>query len=125
ARRKIALADLRNEPWILCPPQQAPGFCTHVATACATAGFVPQVAQHAVQMSTILGLVAGHLGVCVVPASLVKRRADLAFRPLTGPGTPINYDLGAVWRGDGLQPALMAFLETIRTVMRHRPVRTN
>jgi DNA-binding transcriptional LysR family regulator len=62
--------------------------------ACAQAGFAPVVAQEAVQMETIVGLVAGGLGVSLVPPSLARAgRGGVSFRAPVGRGSPINYDL--------------------------------
>lgn len=122
ALRQVALADMRNEPWILSPPLQAPGFYSLVATACGKAGFAPRVTQHAVQMDTILGLIAGGLGVGLVPGRLVQARDGIVFRKVKGPGTPIRYEIGAAWRQDDANPALPAFLTTARMIMgRRRP----
>jgi hypothetical protein len=36
---------------------------------------------------------------------------------VTGPGSPIRYELGAAWRRMAAQPVLLAFLKTVRAVM--------
>jgi len=54
----LTLAALANEPWILFPASEGPGLYSTIHRACAKAGFVPQVAQRAIQMETIVGLVA-------------------------------------------------------------------
>ena len=117
-QRRIALADLASEPWILSSAHQAPGFNARVTTACAQAGFVPQITQHAVQMGTTLGLVAVNLGVALVPGLLIKPRAGVVYRAVKGSGTPIRYEVSAAWRHGEMQPALAAFLATTREVMR-------
>ncbi|OPD95161.1 hypothetical protein AO986_24200, partial [Pseudomonas aeruginosa] len=50
-----------------------------IVAACAAAGFVPEVVQEARQMQTIAGLVAGGIGVALVPSLL---------QPLRPPGSP-------------------------------------
>jgi DNA-binding transcriptional LysR family regulator len=125
----IRLADMRGEPWVLSPPLQAPGFYSRIATACGKAGFAPHIVQQAVQMDTILGLIAGGLGVCLVPGLLVYPREGIVFRKVAGPGTPIHYQIATVWRQDDTNPSLAAFLETLRAIMRqwrprHLPRRT-
>jgi DNA-binding transcriptional LysR family regulator len=45
-------------------------FYEQIITICQQAGFRPQVAQEAVQMQTIVGLVAAGLGIAIVPGSM-------------------------------------------------------
>jgi len=118
--KTIRLADMRDEPWILSPPLQAPGFYSRIATACGKAGFSPRVIQQAVQMDTILGLIAGGLGVCLVPGLLVYQREGIVFRQVKGPGTPVRYQIAAAWRRNDTNPALAAFRQTTHSIMRQR-----
>lgn len=75
------------------------------------AGFTPQVAQRAVQMETIVGLVAAGLGVALVPELLKDAGWKGAlFRDLKGPGTPVLYEVALAWRRDDKSPALNALL---------------
>ena len=119
----IRLVDMRDEPWILSPPLQAPGYYSRIATACGKAGFAPRVIQQAVQMDTILGLIAGGLGVCLVPGRLVHPREGVVFRKVKGPGTPVPYQIAAVWRQNNTNPSLAAFLETLHAIARRRMAR--
>jgi len=114
----IPLAALESEPWILCPLHQAPGFCGRIIKACAKAGFAPNIAQRAVQMDTILGLIAGNLGVGLVPSMAAKPRKGVIFREVTGAGTPIVYEIAAAWRRGESKPALRAFFQIARAIMR-------
>jgi DNA-binding transcriptional LysR family regulator len=117
ALKVIRLGDMRDEPWVLSPPLQAPGFYSRIATACGKAGFAPRVVQQAVQMDTILGLIAGGLGVCLVPGRLVYPREGVVFRKVKGPGTPVPYQIAAVWRQNDSNPSRAAFLATLRAIM--------
>jgi DNA-binding transcriptional LysR family regulator len=107
----LRLAALGPEPWVLFPASDGPGLHATILAACAASGFTPQVAQRAVQMDTILGLVAAGLGVALVP-NLYREvgRAGVVFRPLAGPGTPVPYTLALAWRSADRSPALAAFL---------------
>jgi DNA-binding transcriptional LysR family regulator len=90
----VKLAELAQEPWILFPRSQGPGLYDRIVSACRRAGFVPRVAQEAIQMETISGLVAGAMGVALVSPSLAAvGRAGVVFRPLTGTATPVSYEL--------------------------------
>ena len=123
ALKVIRLADMRDEPWVLSPPLQAPGFYSRIATACGKAGFAPRVIQQAVQMDTILGLIAGGLGVCLVPGRLVRPREGVVFRKVKGPGTPVPYQIAGVWRQNDANPSRAAFLATLRATLR-QPARS-
>jgi DNA-binding transcriptional LysR family regulator len=98
SRTKLGLADLARDPWILFPPALGPGLHRRVVSACARAGFAPTVVQRAVQMDTIVSLVAAGLGVSVVPPALGEAgRPGVRFQPLQGRGTPIRYELGLAY----------------------------
>lgn len=105
--KPLALTSLAREPWILFPASEGPGLHDTIEKACMAAGFTPQVAQRAVQMETIVGLVAAGLGVALVP-ELFKDVGwrGVAFRTLKGPGTPVPYEVALAWRRDDNAPAL-------------------
>jgi DNA-binding transcriptional LysR family regulator len=95
----LALRQLGQEPWILFPKHHGPGLYDTIVRSCALAGFSPRVVQQARQMHTIVGLVAGGLGVAVVPRIFAVRPSrDIAFRSLTGKGTPISYHVALAYR---------------------------
>ncbi|MBS0519809.1 MAG: LysR family transcriptional regulator [Proteobacteria bacterium] len=109
--RPLALSALAREPWILFPSHEGPGLHGSILAACAEAGFAPQVAQRAVQMETILGLVAAELGVALVPDLFRATGWDrVVFRPLRGPGAPVDYRVALAWRRNDPAAALSAFL---------------
>ena len=109
--RPLPLAALAREPWILFPAHEGPGLHAMILAACAEAGFTPQVAQRAVQMETILGLVAAELGVALVPDLFRTSGWErVVFRALRGPGAPIDYYLALAWRKGDASAALAAFL---------------
>lgn len=70
SRRSVPLAELAGEGFVVFPRQQVSQLYDHIAGLCHAAGFDLEVAQEAVQFTTILGLVAGNAGVAVVPAPL-------------------------------------------------------
>ena len=84
--------------------------------ACAEAGFVPKIAQHAVQLDTILGLIAGGLGICLVPSALAKPPKGVVFHDVLALAR-LWLELSAAWRRDDDQPIVAAFLQTTRLVM--------
>lgn len=95
----LALGDLAAEPWLLFPHRFGPGMHNRILKACALAGFIPRVVQEVRLMQTIIGLVAGGVGVAVVPRQLMLARPHgVVFRELAGLGTPIPYDLALAYQ---------------------------
>ncbi len=109
-RREIPLGAMAGEPFVLVPRRLGPGFYDEIIRLCASAGFTPKVVQEARAMQTIISLVAGGMGVSLVPASLRNlQRTGVVYRPLKAPTT----DLAAMWREHDDSPALRAFLESV------------
>lgn len=112
-RTEVSLAEAADEPFIL-PTRHGsmPGLYTIVTEACERAGFTPHVVQREVWlMQTIVGLVAGGIGVAVVPASVRKLpRAGTAFLPLID--VPEKAGMAMAWRDNGTEtPVLRSFLD--------------
>jgi len=113
SHKKVRLADLADEPWILFPPSLGPGLHRRIVTACARAGFTPGVVQQAVQMDTIVSLVAAGLGVSLVPPALAEAgRRGVRFIEIQGRGTPVRYELGLAYARRS--PLVDAFVATAR-----------
>ncbi len=82
-KRDVALADLRDEPFVMTDPSG--GFVLRDLTlqVCREAGFRPNVVQEAADSHTVLSLVAAGLGLTIVPESaLATLPADVAYVPL-------------------------------------------
>ncbi|MBS0466130.1 MAG: LysR family transcriptional regulator [Proteobacteria bacterium] len=62
----IALHEAAHEPFIMYPRAKVPGLAALAMMRCQFSGFVPQVAQEAMQVQTIMSLVASGLGVGLV-----------------------------------------------------------
>jgi DNA-binding transcriptional LysR family regulator len=109
----LALAALADQSWIIFPASEGPGLHSTILRACAEAGFTPHIAQRAVQMETIIGLVAAGLGVALVPSLFSQTsREGVVFRELTGAGSPVPYEVALAWRTGNRLPALEAFVRT-------------
>ena len=63
----IALKALADEPFIMHPHADVPNLQAVAMLLCQQAGFVPRIAQEAVQVQTIVSLVESGLGVALVP----------------------------------------------------------
>lgn len=111
----LTLAALANEAWVLFPSGEGPGLYGTILRSCAEAGFSPRVGQRAVQMETIIGLVAAGLGVSVVPKLFRSFPRDgVVYRDIQGGGTPITYRVGLAWQSGPTSAHLSAFLDCMR-----------
>jgi DNA-binding transcriptional LysR family regulator len=85
----LPVRTLRREPFVLFPRALAPGLYDKIIAYLEKAGFSPSIGQQARQMQTIIGLVAGGLGVSIVPACMQNlRRPDVVYKKLA-PRTPL------------------------------------
>jgi DNA-binding transcriptional LysR family regulator len=108
-RRRTALRSLAQEPFIQFPRELAPGLYDLAIAACQKAGFTPHLAQEAIQMQTILGLVAAGLGVALVPQCMSKlQRPDVRYLALDARGFQV--ETVALWQTENRAPALAALV---------------
>ncbi|WP_263975289.1 LysR family substrate-binding domain-containing protein [Leptolyngbya sp. 7M] len=95
------------------PPQGSP---PQIISLCQQAGFSPNVVQEAMQMQTIVSLVAGGIGISIVPVSLENmQRAGVVYKPLAEP-TPCA-EIAVAWRQNDHSPSIQRFLEIVNQVM--------
>lgn len=111
AKPQVAMHELADEPFILPPQHREPGCHAQIMEACRRAGFLPKATQKDVWlMQTIVGLVAGGIGVALVPASLRNlRRTGVAYKEIKDPSLMV--EMGVVWRRDDASAVLRAFLK--------------
>ena len=113
---QVAMSQLAEEPFILPPQHQVPACYGHIMEACRRAGFFPKAVQKDVWlMQTIVDLVAGGLGVALVPASLKNlRRTGVTYKEIKD--LSITVEIGVVWRRDDPSAVLQAFLEVVEEI---------
>src|SRR5580692_687573 len=108
-RKKIRLADLANERFILFHRQGAPGVFDTIVGACRAQGFSPRVENEPNSMQTILSLVEAEEGVAIVPASFSNLRSNGVQFALLVPD--LYLDLIVAWRPGEPSVVLRTFLE--------------
>ena len=115
-RRKVGVASLAREPFIVFPREQIPSVYDQIVTLCRASGFNPDIAQEAQSWQMIAALVGVGLGVAIVPAS-VKRYGIAGVRcvPLT-PTTTMPTAL--YWRRDVANIAAHHLISTTRDLFR-------
>jgi DNA-binding transcriptional LysR family regulator len=109
----VPLSALADELFILFPAKMGLIFYEQIINFCQQAGFRPKVSQEAIQMQTIVSLVAAGLGIAFVPASLQNfHRSGVIYRPLQEQ-TP-KTGLYLAWRQHDSSPVIKAFLDLAR-----------
>ena len=79
--RALQLADVLKEPLVLFPRRIVPSLHDAITALYHAGGRVPEIAQEAIQMQTIVNLVSGGIGVAWVPGSVMQfRRAGVVYR---------------------------------------------
>lgn len=109
-RRRVAVAALRDEAFVLPARHGRPGLHGRIMEVCGKAGFTPRPVQDDVWMiQTIVGLVAAGAGIALVPESTrALPRAGVHYLDVTPAGETI--ELVAAWRPGNAAPATLAFL---------------
>lgn len=99
-RRAVRLQDLHEQNMILVRRPGAPGLYAQLLHKCAQADVRPRVVEEVERMTTSLSLVAGGVGLSVVPASMQRAPANaVTYRPLAA-SAGLNAPLTLVYRGD-------------------------
>ncbi len=113
-RAQVELRELSTEPFILFPRSLAPGLYDPIVSLCQQAGFSPRAAQEAIQMQTIVSLVAAEMGVAIVPASMQNfQRSGVVYKAL--PESTSIVAIALIWRSDPTA-AVQRFLEVARQI---------
>jgi DNA-binding transcriptional LysR family regulator len=110
--KRIPVAQLSSEPFVLFPREQAPGLHDALMSAVAADGRFPRIVQEVPETQTIVGLVASGMGVSLVPGSVqALARSGVAYRPVSG--APRS-DLAMVTRRADTSPMVRAFADAAR-----------
>jgi DNA-binding transcriptional LysR family regulator len=116
-KTSVALKSLANETFLIPKRHASAGFHELVMAACKEAGFTPVRTQATRLLQTAVALVAGGIGIALVPASFrdnLKVRC-VVYRPILGK-TPLA-ELIAVWREDNKSPLLARFRRELETLL--------
>ncbi|MCV4340145.1 LysR family transcriptional regulator [Pseudomonas capsici] len=108
----LYMSALAAEPFVFFPRTYGSGLYAQILGLARDAGFSPLITQEAVEVMTIIGLVAAGLGVTVLPASYQRMRIEgVVYRTLLDPAAT-----SAVWlvqRKDEQSPMAKAFFELV------------
>jgi len=118
--KKIRLADLANERFILFHRKGAPGVFDTIVGACRSQAFSPRVENEPNSMQTILSLVEAKEGVAIVPASTNNLSSNgVQFVRLVPDN--LYLDLIAVCHSASPQPYCVHFSTSRTCSVLHRP----
>ncbi|MEO3891910.1 LysR family transcriptional regulator [Nonomuraea sp. B5E05] len=121
-RGSLPAAALAREPFVMFPRRYGPALYDRITSVALAAGFEPVIVQEAVQMQTIVGLVAAGIGVSIVPESVARlRRGDVVFRPLSPPTRVVTLDV--TWRTGDPNPLVRNFRALFPAPRQPRQVR--
>lgn len=110
----VSLRSLSNELFILFPRPIAPGLYDRIISLCQQVDFSPTVIQEAIQMQTIVSLVAAQMGIAIVPESLQHlQRTGVVYKSMQEPTASVA--IAMIWRCNDTSPALQRFLEVVRS----------
>lgn len=114
--RRLTLVAVLAQPLVLFPRRILPSIHDALFALYHAQGRPPQVVQEAIQMQTIVNLVAAGLGLAWVPRSVTRfERSGVVYRELSAPGVP-RCETRLVWRRGDAQPALVRFVDHVRAL---------
>ncbi|MFC3723160.1 LysR family transcriptional regulator [Neoaquamicrobium sediminum] len=119
----VSFDHLRDKPLILFPRQGAPALHDVVTRYYADQGARPFIAQHAMQMQTIVNLVAEGMGIAFVPGCM-RSLAPPGVTYLKLGGTAPVTEVGVAWRPDSASEALRQLVD-MATSAREGPLRND
>lgn len=112
-RRKLRLADLKADPFVLTPVTGWTGFYQQVARLFDEAGFVPDVAHEVLDAAMVENLVAEGVGVSLISVGSVPAKPQrIAVIDLDSRLARMNQ--AAVWHEENDSPVLRNFLAAVR-----------
>lgn len=81
--KTVRLAAFADEPFVTYSPKIVPSLHSLMMLTCQKAGFVPRVAQEAIQVQTVVSLVASGLGIALIPSAAARfSLPEICFRSL-------------------------------------------
>ena len=109
----VRIKTLAGEPFIV--PRRQPGwdYADAIFQILRDNGIEPRIAQESTQGHVIASLVAGGLGVALLPASFsILRLPGVTYRPIKGRSQTTG--LAMVWKRDSRASTIRAFLDVVR-----------
>jgi DNA-binding transcriptional LysR family regulator len=110
---RVSLETIADLPLIFFTRQLIPGFHAQIVELFQRVGAFPKVAQHAVHLQTIVGLVASGVGIAILPSSAQRvSREGVVYRALDVPDA--TSWLGLAWVEGDESKLVSNFIGTVR-----------
>jgi DNA-binding transcriptional LysR family regulator len=114
-RRRVSLADLADDAFVLYQRVSGPSVHDTIVGHCMTAGFRPRIVQEALDVQTIVALVAANLGVSLLIAPTPHTdEAAVVYRPLVEDLPP--WEMALAWSRQRRTPVLDRLLSATPAV---------
>jgi DNA-binding transcriptional LysR family regulator len=115
---RVSLEMIVDLPLIFFTRQLIPGFHAQIVELYQRVGAFPKVAQHAVHLQTIVGLVASGVGIAILPSSAQRAsREGVVYRALDVPDA--TSWMGLAWVEGDESKLVKNFVRTVREVAQH------
>lgn len=109
---QVSIHELSNEPFILPAAHSGSGLYGQIMSFFQQISFHPQVAQSATLLQTAVSLVAGGIGVALIPSSLQNiQRTGVVYKPIVEP-TP-EVEIAVVWQQHNSSQIVQRFLSIV------------
>jgi DNA-binding transcriptional LysR family regulator len=110
---RLSLETIADLPLIFFTRQLVPGFHAQIVELFQRVGAFPKVAQHAVHLQTIVGLVASGVGIAILPSSAQRvSREGVVYRALDVPDA--TSWMGLAWVEGDESKLVKNFIGTVR-----------
>jgi DNA-binding transcriptional LysR family regulator len=114
---RVSLEAIADLPLIFFTRQLIPGFHAQIVELFQRVGAFPKVAQHAVHLQTIVGLVASGVGIAILPSSAERvSREGVVYRDLDVPDATTW--MGLAWVEGDESKLVKNFVRAVREVAR-------
>jgi len=111
-RPRVSLSDLADEDFVFYERAAGPAVHDTIVGHCRAAGFSPRIVQEAIDVQTIVALVAANLGVSLLIAPTPRTdESSVVYRPLTD-RLP-SWEMALAWSVHNHSPVLARLLATL------------
>lgn len=111
-KRRVSLSDLADEDFVFYERDAGPAVHDTIVGFCRAVGFSPRIVQEAIDVQTIVALVAARLGVSLLIAPTPHTdEAAVVYRPLTD-RLP-TWEMALAWSVHNHSPVLARLLDTL------------